>query len=144
MPEISTGSSKDIEILKGYDFERLTCLNPINLNDIIWVGYAGVRDGTTTSIPSREAGDPPLPPWNEMVEIRYGVSPMHWGDGIAREAAEAVMHWAVKERGVKRFIAETERPNKRSARALEKLGFTLSGTDYWKEPSELEWERIVQ
>jgi RimJ/RimL family protein N-acetyltransferase len=78
-----------------------------------------------------------------MVGIRYGVSPMHWGGGIAKEAAEAIMHWAVKERGVTRYITETERPNRRSARALEKLGFTLSGPDYWKGPSELEWEWIV-
>jgi RimJ/RimL family protein N-acetyltransferase len=141
-PDISMGSSKNIEILKGDDFEGNSRLNIHNLSDTIWVGYAGVRDGTTTSIPPREADDPPLPPWNEMVEVRYGVSPMHWGNGIAKEAAEAVMHWAVKARGVTRFIAETERPNKRSARALEKLGFTLSGTNYWKEPSELEWERI--
>lgn len=140
--EISMESSNDIEILKGDDFEGNSRLNIHDLNDIIWVGYAGVRDGTTTSIPPREADDPPLPPWNEMVEIRYGVSPMHWGNGIAKEAAEAVMHWAVKARGVTRFIAETERPNKRSARALEKLGFTLSGTNYWKQPSEVEWERI--
>ncbi|KAJ6024136.1 hypothetical protein N7540_004933 [Penicillium herquei] len=142
--EISIGSSSDIEILKGDDFEEFSGLGIDNLDDIVWVGYAGVRDGTTTSIPPREADDLPLPPWNEMVEVRYGMSPMHWGKGLAKEAAEAVMHWAVKERGVTRFIAETERPNKRSARALEKLGFTLSGTDYWKEPSEIEWERIIQ
>ncbi|OGM50900.1 hypothetical protein ABOM_000695 [Aspergillus bombycis] len=142
-PEISLGSSSnDIDILKGDVLEALSGLSIKNLNDITWVGYAGVRDGTTTSIPPREADDLPLPPWNEMVEIRYGVSPTHWGHGIAKEAAEAVMHWAVKACGVTRFIAETERPNKRSAGALEKLGFTRSDTNYWKQPSQLEWECI--
>lgn len=55
-----------------------------------------------------------------------------WGTGIARIAAKAVMQWAVVERGVRRFIAETERENSRSGRVLEKLGFTISGTDYCK------------
>lgn len=134
------GTATQIQIVKQ---DSLTDLGIGNLDEITWVGYAGVRDGTTTSMPAREANDPPLPHWTEMVEIRYGVSPAHWGCGIAKEAAEAVMYWAVEERGVRRFIAETERPNKRSARALEKLGFVLSGTDYWKEPSEVEWERAV-
>jgi len=40
------------------------------------------------------------------------------------------MEWAVVERGVRRFIAETERDNSRSGRVLEKLGFTMSGTNY--------------
>ncbi|RAH39948.1 GNAT family N-acetyltransferase [Aspergillus brunneoviolaceus CBS 621.78] len=132
-------SSTDITILTGEDVTRL----PTDLDQIEWVGYAGVRDGTTTSIPAREAGDPPLPPWEEMVEVRYGVAPGHWGKGIAAEAAGAVMRWAVAERGVRRFIAETERPNVRSARALEKLGFRRSGTRYWKEPGEVEWELLV-
>jgi len=52
------------------------------------------------------------------------------------------MEWAVVERGVRRFIAETERDNSRSGRVLEKLGFTMSGTNYWKEPDEIEWEKI--
>lgn len=44
------------------------------------------------------------------------------------EAAKIVMQWSVDERGVERFIAETEKGNKRSARLLEKLGFVLSDT----------------
>ena len=52
------------------------------------------------------------------------------------------MRRAVGERGVRRFITETERENVRSESVLEKLGFRRSGTDYLKEPSEVEWERI--
>ncbi|KAL4995498.1 hypothetical protein BDV10DRAFT_174627 [Aspergillus recurvatus] len=78
-----------------------------------------------------------------MVELRYGIEPEFWGQSMAREAAEAVIQWAIDERGVKRFIAETERGNSRSATVLQKLGFKLSGTDYWKEESEIEWELVV-
>lgn len=59
-----------------------------------------------------------------MVEIRYGVAPAHWGRGYASEAASCIMRWAEAERGVKRFIAETEIDNQGSRTILEaKLGF---------------------
>jgi RimJ/RimL family protein N-acetyltransferase len=77
-----------------------------------------------------------------MVEVRYGISPQFWGKGFAKEAANAVMQWSVDERGVKRFIAETERENSRSATVLQKLGFVPSNTTYWKEPNEMEWECV--
>ncbi|KAJ5987003.1 hypothetical protein N7451_011368 [Penicillium sp. IBT 35674x] len=131
-------------VLRGAKLNESIGLNMELLDKIHWVGYAGVRDASTTSMPAREAGDPALPPWQEMVELRYGVSPEGWGTGIAKEAAEAVMGWAADERGVRRFIAETERDNERSGRVLQKLGFRLSGTDYWKEPEEIEWELVVR
>ncbi|KAF9698097.1 hypothetical protein EKO04_003537 [Ascochyta lentis] len=113
------------------------------LNHVEWVGYAGVRDATTTSMPDPAADDEPLPPWQEMIELRYGVHGDYWGKGVAGEAARAVMQWAASERGVKRFIAETEKTNTRSGQVLQKMGFSQSGTNYWKEPSELEWEKVV-
>ena len=113
------------------------------LDSIKWVGYAGVRDATTTSMPDHLTGDEPLPPWQEMIELRYGVHGDYWGKGFAGEAARAVMQWAISKRGVRRFIAETEKANTRSGKVLQKMGFRESGTNYWKEPSEMEWEKIV-
>jgi hypothetical protein len=113
------------------------------LDDVEWVGYAGVRDATTTSMPDRTADDRLLPPWQEMIELRYGVHCHYWGKGVAGEAAGAAMHWATHEKGVRRFIAETEKTNTRSGKVLQKMGFRESGTNYWKEPSETEWEKIV-
>ncbi|CAG8933604.1 unnamed protein product [Penicillium salamii] len=137
-PAFQTDSCMELSIVKGEICERM--FNQIGLDDLQWVGYAGVRDATTTSLPPRDAADPALPPWQEMVEVRYGISPQFWGQGLAKEAARAVMQWSVDEKGVRRFIAETERGNSRSGKLLQKLGFTPSGTDYWKEPSEIEWE----
>ncbi|KAJ8117780.1 hypothetical protein OPT61_g1108 [Boeremia exigua] len=117
--------------------------NDLVSDEVKWVGYAGVRDATTTSMPDRSAEDEPLPPWQEMIELRYGVHWDYWGKGVAGEAARAVMQWAVSERGVRRFIAETEKANTRSGKVLQKMGFRESGTDYWKEPGETEWEQIV-
>jgi RimJ/RimL family protein N-acetyltransferase len=131
---------KHIHVVEGLDFVALMdCMTPIE-----WVGYAGVRDATTTSLRKRDDDEALLPPWEEMVEIRYGVSPECWGRGIARGAAEAIMQWAASHKGVKRFIAETERANVRSGKVLEKMGFSLSGTNYWEEPSEVEWERRIE
>lgn len=105
------------------------------LEEIEWVGYAGARQ-------ARNVGH--ISSWKEKVEIRYGVSPNHWGKRIANRSAEAVMDWAAAERGVTKFIAETERANTRSGRVLERLGFVrLEEAKYWKEPTEVEWERLV-
>ncbi|KAJ4149721.1 hypothetical protein NW754_001155 [Fusarium falciforme] len=105
------------------------------LEEIEWVGYAGVRQARNVDHISS---------WKDKAEIRYGVSPSHWGKRIANRSAEVVMDWAAAERGVTKFIAETQRTNTRSGRVLEKLGFVqLEESKYWKEPSEVEWERII-
>lgn len=130
----------DVEMIDGIDDSVTTSLATAE-----WAGYAGVRDATTTSMPDWEedGNNEPLPPWQEMVELRYGVHAAFWGRGVAGEAARAVMQWAGGEAGARRFIAETERTNARSASILRKLGFAESGTAYWQEPSEVEWEKRV-
>ncbi|KAJ5143395.1 uncharacterized protein N7515_002182 [Penicillium bovifimosum] len=130
--------------VRGDEYVRIAGQDNALLSACKWVGYVGLRDATTTSMPPREPDDPALPHWLEMIELRYGVAPEFWGKGIAQEAAKGLMRWGAVEKGVKRFIAETERDNTRSAKALQKLGFTLSDTDYWKEPSELEWECVAK
>lgn len=118
-------------------------VNSLPLEEIEWIGYAGIRDATTTSLPPREPGDPALPPWQEMVEVRYGIRSEFWGKGIAREASQAIMMWGSIAKGVKKFIAETENGNFQSARVLQKLGFVRSDTHYWKEPNEIEWVLVA-
>ncbi|OQE42195.1 hypothetical protein PENCOP_c004G06005 [Penicillium coprophilum] len=142
--DIQSTQNGGFTVLRGNDYTRVAGLNNTDLTAFEWVAYAGLRDATTTSMPPRESGDPALPSWDEMIELRYGVSPKFWGQGIVQEASKAIMQWSVDERGVKRFIAETERENSRSAKVLQKLGFKLSDTNYWKEPSELEWERAAK
>lgn len=132
-----------VSMLRGNELKQFMGSDLTLLEEIQWVGYSGVRDAIITSLPPREEGDAPYPDWLEMVEIRYGVSPAFWGKSIAQEASDAVVQWAIREKGVKRFIAETERDNQRSGRLLQKLGFVHSRTNYWKEPLELEWEMRV-
>ena len=49
------------------------------------------------------------------------------GEGIATEAARAVVDWALSESSVFRVWAVTDVDNVRSARVLEKLGFEREG-----------------
>lgn len=130
-------------IIDGDAYRRVFGAGVSSYDGIEWVGYAGVRHATW-SMPDREPNDPPLPPMEELIEVRYGVAPEYWGKRIAGGGMEAVMTWALKEKGVRRFVAETEKANTRSGRVLERMGFTRSGTNYWKNEEEVEWEKRAQ
>lgn len=137
--DIEDGTTK-FRIVEGKDLELLLSTG---LKDVDWVGYVGVRVATSR-LPPRDPDDAPLPSWEEMIELRYGFARSAWGKGYGTEAAQTLMLWAAKERGVKRFIAETEKENMGSGGILRKLGFVDRGTlEYWKEESEIEWEKVV-
>lgn len=61
------------------------------------------------------------------VEIGYGISEEHQGNGFATEAVEAAVTWALHQPGICRVEAETEPENKASQRVLAKCGFVPSG-----------------
>lgn len=122
------------------------------LDGVIWVGYTCVRDATTaggavsdlySSNNASDGGRELLPPWEEMIELRYGMDPQFRGRGIATRAAEVVMSWAVGERGARRFIAETQKENVRSQVLLRRLGFEVSDTRYFRDGEALEWLKSV-
>ena len=140
---ILRGGDHEIRIVDGDEYAKVVDTDDRFWDAVEWVGYAGVRDAIITSLHDVISEDEVLPPWQEMVEVRYGVAPEFWGRGVARKAADAVMLWAASEKGVRRFIAETEKTNARSGAVLTKLGFRKSGTNYWKEPDEFEWERMA-
>jgi RimJ/RimL family protein N-acetyltransferase len=58
-----------------------------------------------------------------MVELLYGYHPSSWRKGYGVEAARAAMLWAEKERGVRRFVAESEKVNLGSQKILRKMEF---------------------
>ena len=74
----------EVRIFEGQLYNELVALDVQPLESIDWAGYAGVRDATTTSIPVEENGDAPMEPWQEMIELRYGLGLNHWGQGIAK------------------------------------------------------------
>ena len=55
-------------------------------------------------------------------ELLFGLLPGFWGQGLAREAAQAVLAYGFGTLGLPRIVAATDAPNERSARTLASLG----------------------
>ncbi|MHA6759801.1 GNAT family N-acetyltransferase [Streptacidiphilus sp. PAMC 29251] len=66
-----------------------------------------------------------LPEVLPAVEIGWRLSPSYWGQGIATEAARAVLRFAFEEVGLDRVISVCHPENRPSERIMEKLGMTL-------------------
>jgi ribosomal-protein-alanine N-acetyltransferase len=60
------------------------------------------------------------------VELLYGIAPSAWGQGLATEAARAVLRYGFEELGLVRIAAGADGPNVASLRVLEKLGMTFT------------------
>ncbi len=61
-------------------------------------------------------------------EIHYHMAPEVWGDGLATEAARAVLRWALREGELRRVVAAIHPDNAASRRVAEKCGLR-----FWKE-----------
>lgn len=61
----------------------------------------------------------------DAAELGYAIARDHWGQGLAREATEAMLDLGIRELGLTRFTAELDARNTASAALLERLGFTL-------------------
>lgn len=60
-------------------------------------------------------------------EIGFELSRVYWGQGIAREAIEAIIQYGMEYMSLHRIEALIEPPNLPSQRLVEKLGFTREG-----------------
>jgi RimJ/RimL family protein N-acetyltransferase len=61
-------------------------------------------------------------------ELSYGFRRDRWGRGYATEAARACVRHGFDELGLEKIVADVDPANARSARVLEKCGFTHVGT----------------
>ena len=75
-----------------------------------------------------------VPGKNGEVEIGYGINSSYWNCGYMTEACIALCKWALRQPGVKKVIAETEKANIRSHRVLKK-----SGLDIYQETLSSFW-----
>jgi RimJ/RimL family protein N-acetyltransferase len=57
--------------------------------------------------------------------IGYAIARVHWGRGLATEAARAALEWGFAEHDVVEIWASTDLANVRSRRVMEKLGMRL-------------------
>lgn len=63
----------------------------------------------------------------DVSEIGYMVGRAHWGRGIAREAASAVLDHLFRVEAQRRVFADTDPENAASNGLLKALGFTFEG-----------------
>lgn len=87
-----------------------------------------------------------LRPYKEKTyEIGFRLRPKFWGQGVATEAATAVMEYACTSLGAERLFAGHHPDNKASQKVLGKLGFQYTGDEFY-EPTGLyhpsyEWKK---
>lgn len=70
-------------------------------------------------------GIAPVQSLNE-VEIGWWLTPSHWGQGYAREAAQHVYGQAFKTHGLTRLVARVYAQNTRSVKVIERLGMAYA------------------
>jgi [ribosomal protein S5]-alanine N-acetyltransferase len=59
------------------------------------------------------------------LELAYALNFDYWGQGLATEAARAMLHYGFEQLKLDRIAASTDEPNTASRRVLEKLGMSL-------------------
>ena len=64
----------------------------------------------------------------DSVEFGYTIFPEYRKKGYSSEAAQALMEWAEREHGVKRFILSISPTNEPSLRLARRFGFSKVGT----------------
>ncbi|MEW8993276.1 GNAT family N-acetyltransferase [Clostridium sp.] len=63
----------------------------------------------------------------EDIEIFYGLSSEYWGQGLATEAAMAMLHYGFDTIELKRIIAVVNPDNMASKKVIEKIGMKFKG-----------------
>lgn len=84
----------------------------------------GAFQGVAALLPMPDGGD---------VELAYRLARPAWGQGIATEAAAALVEWAFARTGLERLVAVTFPENVASRNVLEKVGFRYDGMTDYKE-----------
>ena len=85
------------------------------------IGHVGFHD------PPREGG---------KLEIGYTIFPAMRGQGLATEAATALMEWASRTHGIRKFVASVSPDNEPSLAIVRKLGFAQTGVQWDEEDGE--------
>ena len=75
--------------------------------------------------------------------IAYELASRFWGQGLAREAVQAMIDELVQNRGVRDVGAVFKAANARSQRLLERLGFALAAPPDEIEPDERFMRRAI-
>jgi [ribosomal protein S5]-alanine N-acetyltransferase len=114
----------DAELPKGWPDEELTGLlasmKPAALH-LAWIAIESDRQVVVGS--AGFTGEPK----DGAVELGYGIHDGYRNSGYATEAASALVHWALRQDGIREVVSECEQSNPASARVLEKVGLNRVG-----------------
>jgi RimJ/RimL family protein N-acetyltransferase len=66
-----------------------------------------------------------------ILKIGFHLRPKFWGQGLANEAADAVIHYAFDELGAAALFAGHHPDNAASAKALARLGFSYERDEFY-------------
>jgi ribosomal-protein-alanine N-acetyltransferase len=66
---------------------------------------------------------------DDYIDLGYRIASGHWGNGYAREAAQAVIEYGFQRLGFESIVAIVYSENKRSIHVVEKLGFKFERMD---------------
>jgi RimJ/RimL family protein N-acetyltransferase len=101
-------------------------------------GPAGPPAGTVLLLPLRD-GDGPT----GLVEVGWHLHPQHQGQGIATEAADAVLALAAQS-GIDQVLAITDLDNTASQRVATRLGMTDDGvTERWFGLTAHQYRKVI-
>jgi ribosomal-protein-alanine N-acetyltransferase len=81
---------------------------------------------------------------NGYAAIAYELSSTYWGRGLASQAVQAMIGELVERYGVRKLSAVFKRENQRSARLLERLGFSLASPEEHVKRQVESAERLMQ
>ena len=101
--------------------------------DALGFGRFAVEDGQTAEFVGR-VGLMRQAEWTaseDNVEIGWAIARDRWGEGLATEAARAVLADGFDRVGLPRVIGFSSPDNIASVRVMERLGMTLQGTAQW-------------
>jgi RimJ/RimL family protein N-acetyltransferase len=111
--EIAERLQRELNRLETYGFQYWPIFR---LSDNEHVGCCGLR---------------PYRPEQQMPELGFHLRPKHWGQGLAVEAARAVIAYAFGSIGAKSLSAGHHPQNLASKKVLEKLGFRYTHEEFF-------------
>ena len=106
------------ELLPGY--AQAVAADPELLGWGPWIVVEGERVAGSAGFLGQPAGG--------TVELGYGIAPEARCRGVATEAAQALLAWALADPRVREVVAEVEPENAASHRVLKKIGMRRAGT----------------
>lgn len=79
-----------------------------------------------------------LQPYKDIFELGFHLRPAYWGQGLALEAAQAVMNYGFDTLGITELFAGHHPENMASKKVLEKLGFVYVGDAVYEGSGRME------